>query len=326
MHTRYRILAALADGNFHSGQELGERLGVSRAAVCKHLKAIRGSGIQVFAVRGRGYCLSGPLELLDHRLFFAQLDDRARNLVPTVELHQDLDSTSRYLRRRLPEGLDSGHACLAERQQAGRGRRGRSWVSPFGCNVYLSVYWRFACSPVALSGLSLAAGVAAARSLEEAGVEGVGLKWPNDLMWAGHKLGGILLDLSGEAAGPCHVIVGVGLNVGMSRSHADAITQPWVDLTAVPGAAAVSRNTLAGLLLKHVVHAASDYEREGPAPFIDQWRARDVVCGQPVELQLPDRIVSGTARGVDERGALLLDAGGAIGRFASGEVSLRLPA
>jgi BirA family biotin operon repressor/biotin-[acetyl-CoA-carboxylase] ligase len=325
MHSRHRILAALADGRFHSGEELGARLGISRAAVWKHLKDVRELGIRLFAVRGRGYALEAPLELLDRQRLCAQLDDGARGLVSTLELHPELDSTNRHLSR-LVGGLASGHACLAERQHAGRGRRGRSWVSPFGRNVYLSVYWRFPCGPATLSGLSLAAGVAAARAVEEAGIGEVGLKWPNDLVWRGRKLGGMLLEITGEAGGPCHVIIGVGLNVGMTGAEAGAIDQPWMDLAEVPGSGAVSRNVVAGLLLKHLVHAASDYERYGPRRFIEAWRERDAVCGQAVELRLPDRAVSGVARGIDESGALLLDVGGTVGRFAAGEVSLRLQA
>lgn len=324
MESLYRIVALLADGRFHSGQELGAALGISRAAVWKQLKALDALGVELFSVRGRGYALASPVELLDPARIRGQLDALGRNLLAELEIHPEIHSTNRHLMGRAGAGLRPGHACLTERQTEGRGRRGRSWVSPFAANVYLSLYWRFSSSPAALAGLSLAAGVAAAMALEDAGVGDVSLKWPNDLLWRGRKLGGILLEMAGEASGPCHVVIGVGINVAMPPAAGAGIDQPWVDLVTIQAGAAVSRNRVAGLLLNHLLRAVQEYEARGVSPFIEQWQARDATSGQSVELHLPDRAVTGIARGVDAQGSLLLEHAGILEPFSSGEVSLRL--
>jgi BirA family biotin operon repressor/biotin-[acetyl-CoA-carboxylase] ligase len=324
MESLYRIVALLADGRFHSGQELGSALGISRAAVWKQLQALDALGVELFSVRGRGYALASPVELLDPARIRGQLDAVGRNLLAELEIHPEIDSTNRLLMGRAGAGLRPGHACLTERQTQGRGRRGRSWISPFAANVYLSLYWRFSFSPAALAGLSLAAGVSAARALEDAGVGDISLKWPNDLLWRGRKLGGILLEMAGEASGPCHVVIGVGINVAMPPAAGAGIDQPWVDLATIQAETAVSRNRVAGLLLNRLLRAVQEYETRGVSPFIDQWQARDATSGQPVELRLPDRAITGIARGVDDQGALLLEHAGTLEPFASGEVSLRL--
>ncbi|MEJ2346446.1 MAG: bifunctional biotin--[acetyl-CoA-carboxylase] ligase/biotin operon repressor BirA [Gammaproteobacteria bacterium] len=324
MESLYRIVALLADGRFHSGQELGSALGISRAAVWKQLKALDALGVELFSVRGRGYALASPVELLDRAKIRGQLDTVGRKSLPELEIHPQIESTNRYLMGRVAAGLRPGHACLTERQTQGRGRRGRNWVSPFAANVYLSLYWRFPFSPSALAGLSLAAGVSAAMALEDAGVGDVSLKWPNDLLWRERKLGGILLEMAGEASGPCHVVIGVGINVAMPAAAGAGIDQPWVDLATIQPGAVPSRNRVAGLLLNHLLRAVQQYEARGVSPFIDQWQTRDATAGQPVELRLPDRAVTGIARGVDGQGALLLEHAGTVEPFSSGEVSLRL--
>ncbi len=324
MDTRYQILALLADGHFHSGEVIGAALGISRAAVWKHLQGLQTLGVDVFAVRGRGYALSQALELLDAERVTAELEAGGPRL-SGIEIHPELDSTNRYLAARAQTGLPSAYACLAERQTHGRGRRGRAWVSPFGRNLYLSLYWCFPDSPETLAGLSLAVGVAVARALAEIGLAEVRLKWPNDLFWSGAKLGGVLLEMAGESAGPCHVVIGVGVNISMpDDGSAASIDQPWADVSRAMGRTA-SRNQIAGVVLRHVLLAASTYQADGIEPFLDEWRARDLVNGLAVELRLPDRTVNGTALGVDAQGALLLEHGGGVARFAAGEVSLRLP-
>jgi len=318
-----RILDVLADGRFHSGEELGAAFGLSRSAVWKHLQALRALDIDLYAVRGRGYRLAYPLELLRPEPVLDQLSVRARQLLDCLEIHPELDSTNRYLLRRPHANGLPARACMAERQTAGRGRRGRPWVSPFGANLYLSLSWRYAGSPAGLAGLSLAAGVAVARALEACGVAEVGLKWPNDLLAGGGKLAGILLEMTGEASGPCQVVIGVGVNVAMPAAAAQGIDQPWVDLVGLLPQAP-SRNRLAGLLLDQLLLTADRYERDGVSPFLDEWQARDAVRDRAVALHLADGTVQGTARGIDEAGALLLETDGALRRFASGEVSLRL--
>ena len=323
-HT-HRILQFLADGRFHSGADLGRRLGISRGAIWKHMRQLENLGLEVHAVPGRGYRLAQVLELLEVEKVTAAMTPEARKLLTGLEVHGELDSTNRYLRRAPGPVPGRATACLAERQTQGRGRRGRTWVSPFAANIYSSVAWRFPGSPVALGGLSLAVGVAAAQALAAAGAEQVGLKWPNDLHWQGRKLGGVLLELFGEAAGPCDVIVGVGINVAMPAASAALVDQPWTDLRTVLGSRCPGRNRIAGLLLSELLAALARYERHGLEAFLEDWRRRDIAAGREVELELPQSRIAGTALGIDETGALLVRSGDSTLRFASGEISMRLP-
>lgn len=318
------LITLLNDGRFHTGPALAAALGVSRAAVWKMIRSLQAQGLTIEAVKGRGYRLTTPLELLDPVQIRAGLAAAAGLRLAQIEVFRTIDSTNTYLVNRAKAGVAGGSVCLAERQTAGRGRRNRLWVSPFAANLYLSLLWRFNLAAAELAGLSLAAGVAVARALEELGVTGIGLKWPNDVLWQGRKLGGILLELGGEASGPCHIVTGIGLNVTMPASAQDAIDQPWTDLSTALGAGPVSRNVLAARLLNALVVQYSDFERHGAATLSAHWQRYDLTAGRPVLLKLPNATVTGIARGVDSDGALLLDTGAGVQRFLAGEVSLRL--
>lgn len=315
------LLHLLADGRFHSGQRLAAELGVTRGAVWKRLQALsRALGVEVQAVRGRGYRLAQALELLDGERILARMSPGPRAAVSRLEVFTRLDSTNRYLRRKALEGAPRGSACLAEYQEAGRGRRGRDWVSPFGGNIYLSLLWRFSARGD-LSGLSLALGVAALRAIRRTGLAAAGLKWPNDIVCGGRKLAGILLEMAGEASGPSYVVAGIGVNVRMGAAGS-AIDQPWVDLESLLGHP-VARNAFAAALLEEAVLAMIEYERDGLAGFAEAWAAADVLSGQTVAVRLEDRTLFGVARGIDATGALLVEREGGLHSFTAGEVSVR---
>lgn len=318
MPTRLEILKLLADGRFHSGTALGAVLGVSRAAVCKGIQALVDAGVCVHRVAGRGYRLLRPCVLLDTAAI-----DRGLGSLPvriSLELFDEIDSTSQYLLRR-PNPV-SGAVCMAERQSAGRGRRGRSWTATPYRNLMMSLAWRFDSGPAALTGLSLAAGVALVRALEEYGVQGVGLKWPNDLVVGGRKLAGLLVDLRGEAAGPTWVVLGVGLNVSIDEREAAQIDQAWTDLDAVLGED-VDRNRLASLLIRHVVLAFVRFADAGFSAFVSDWNGLHVFADQPVRLLQGERVQAGIARGVDSHGGLIVETEGVRHVYHSGEISLR---
>lgn len=323
MQPRHHLLRILADGRFHSGEVLGKALGMSRSAIWKHMQSLADWGIELHRVPGKGYRLQYPLELLDRDTILGHMNEATRAVVQDMEIHHDIDSTNRHLMQKSRLGAVSGQACLAERQHAGRGRRGRPWISPFGANIYLSLSWRFTASPESLAGLTLATGVALVRALTDAGLEGAGLKWPNDVLWQGRKLAGILLEMTGELSGTCNVITGIGLNVRMPRDLAAGIDQPWVDLeTALDKP--VSRNQLAGRLLQHLVTAWREFETAGFPAFQREWTALDLTYGRQVTLQLPNGIVTGTGRGIDSSGALILEDNGVRKQYPYGEVSLRM--
>lgn len=319
------LMRIFADGDFHSGEELGALLGVSRTAVWKQLQKLQEStGLAFESVKGRGYRLVGGLELLDRTLLEQALSSEARNLLTELQLLDQVDSTNRLALSRAQEGVGRGAVFVAEQQSAGRGRRGRHWVSPFGRNIYCSVLWEFDGGAAALEGLSLAVGVAAARALQASGVESVALKWPNDVVWNGRKLAGILLEMAGDAAGRCQVVIGIGINVAMTESsQAAAIDQPWVDVRTAAGRA-VSRNQLLADLLSALLPMLVRFETTGFAAVREEWMRLDSFAGREVAVHLGDRIVLGIAAGVSETGALLLDTPQGRQIFHGGEVSLRL--
>ncbi len=319
IHRLYPLLAHLADGRFHSGESLGKALGVSRAAVWKKIRAIGALGLEVQAVNGKGYRLRQPLELLERDQILSVLDASTRALLDGLEILPEVDSTNRYLMTRSRARI----ACFAEYQQAGRGRRGRPWLSPFAANLYLSLSWRFDGPATALSGLSLAVGVWIAEALHDAGIgEGIQLKWPNDILHRNRKLGGVLVEMKGEAEGPCLAVIGVGLNLDMRGHDTGSIDQPWTDLHTITKRRP-PRNRLAGLLLHHLLKGIVEYERHGLTPVHHRWNHLDCMAGKPVSLHLPSETLSGIAGGIDEKGALLLRTTNGVRTIHSGEVTLR---
>jgi biotin operon repressor BirA-like protein len=195
MQTETDLIRTLADGRFHSGEELGRLLGVSRAAVWKRLQQIRDAfGIEVDAVKGRGYRFREPLDLLDETDIRHHLAESGVESPGQLYLHASIDSTNSWLMAKGAAGEPSGAVCLAEQQLSGRGRRGRHWVSPYGRNIYLSLLWRFDMTPMQVAGLSLAAAVGVLRTLQAFDCQDAGLKWPNDILWQERKLAGLLLD------------------------------------------------------------------------------------------------------------------------------------
>lgn len=319
-----KILRLLADGEFHSGTVLAELLGISRAAVCKQIKHLVDSlDLNIAAVSGKGYRLDRALELLTREKITAVLNERSKALIKVLEIHQQIASTNRYLVEQTRNQATTGWICFAESQTAGRGRRGREWVSPFGSNIYLSVAWHYPQGGMSsLSGLSLAVGVAVIRALKELQIHEVGLKWPNDIYHQGKKLGGILIEVSGESDGICNAIIGVGLNLFLSENKAQSITQAWTDISQIIGQRALFRNELAGCLLNNLLPVIAEFETHGIQAYLDEWRRYDCLNGLPATLFIGEQVIEGTVMGVNEQGLLLLKRkDGNIQTFASGEVS-----
>jgi BirA family transcriptional regulator, biotin operon repressor / biotin---[acetyl-CoA-carboxylase] ligase len=325
MQLRGQLLRHLADGEFHSGEALGSILGVSRMAVWKHLKSLRRLGITFESVRGKGYRLIPACELLAHDRILSCLQPPAAARLAGLEILLETGSTNTRLRDQALRGAPTGAVCLAEMQTAGRGRHGRHWASPFAGNLYLSLLWRSTLGAAALGGLSLAAGIGVLRALQDAGVSGVGLKWPNDLLVRQAKLAGVLIDVIGESNGQCAVIIGVGLNVRMPPSASPSIDQPWTDLHQLLEDSLPSRNRLAASLIGQLFAVLETFEQQGLQPFRAEWEQHDVLAGNRVDLKLPQGPVHGIARGIDAGGALIIETGpGELQRFSSGEASVRV--
>lgn len=320
------LLVRLADGELHSGEWLAKQLNVSRAAVWKGVGRLRAQGVEVQALPRRGYCLANPVELLDARRIGAELGPERTAQLRKLELLFEVDSTSTRLLGSAPPPPGSADACLSELQHAGRGRRGRRWIAPFGSAVAMSLAWTFSDGARGLTALSLAVGVAVYRALVRAGARGLSLKWPNDIWFRDRKIGGVLIELRAEASGPAHVVIGIGLNVALSAAARREIEAGGVRVAAVADACAQapSRNLIAGALLDELLSMLGRFERDGFAAFRDAWTALDALSGRPAQVLLSGTAISGTARGVDEEGALLLDTGNWVQKFVSGEASLRL--
>ena len=313
----------LSDGAFHSGTDLGKKLGITRAAVCKSIRRLTQSGLDVHRVTGRGYKLDAPLTPLNRSRILKHLGSAAADFRDRLLLLDETDSTNRHLAELIAHAKTlNGMACLAEAQSGGRGRRGRAWVATPYHNLMFSMAWRFPGGPGLVSGLSLAAGLAVLQALDEYGVDGAGLKWPNDVLWDGRKLAGLLADVQGESAGPTQVILGVGVNGYIGREDAERIDQPWVDLRNILGETA-DRNRLAALVMRHLRNMFQVFSEKGFAPFREAWSSRHLYHGRRVRLIQGDREFSGTAEGIDETGGLIIRHARNRQVFHSGEVSLR---
>ncbi|MCS2155427.1 bifunctional biotin--[acetyl-CoA-carboxylase] ligase/biotin operon repressor BirA [Scandinavium sp. H11S7] len=308
------LISILSDGEFHSGEQLGERLGMSRAAINKHIQTLRDWGVDVFTVPGKGYSLPEPIQLLNEESIRSSINDGAVTVLPVI------DSTNQYLLDRL-SSLKSGDVCVAEYQQAGRGRRGRKWFSPFGANLYLSMYWRLEQGPAAAIGLSLVIGIVMAEVLQSLGADKVRVKWPNDLYLLDRKLAGILVELTGKTGDAAQIVIGAGINLAMRRVETDVINQGWINLQEA--GIKIDRNTLAVRLIKELRAALVLFEQEGLAPYLSRWEKLDNFIHRPVKLIIGEKEIFGTSRGIDTQGALLLEQDGVIKPWMGGEISLR---
>lgn len=313
------LLRALADGAWHSGEALARDAGVTRAALSKRVQKLLQWGLEIETQPGRGCRWLQPVELLDADLLRGALAPATRTRL-RLRVLTGTDSTNTQLMA--APATDDPQALLAEHQTGGRGRHGRSWHSPFGANLYLSLAWSFPQWPPALNALPLATGVATAQALAPLGLADLRLKWPNDLWWRDAKLGGILIEQRGEAGGACRVVIGLGLNVSMRSATRAQIGRPWTSLHDALGLAP-SRNALAARILDAWAAMLERYAVDGFAPHAAAWRALDALGGRAVTLQLPEGECRGIARGVDDDGALLVDAEGGRRRILSGEIALR---
>ena len=324
MSGRMELLRLLADGARHSGEELAAALSISRAAVWKRLQQLEEWGILLEATPGSGYRLESPLDLLDAAAIRADLPAAARERLRNLEVHASLESTSDRLLavNDLPAGRFD--ACLAEYQSAGRGRRGRQWIAPFASGLCLSVNWNYRDAPATLSALSLAAGVAARRALRRLGFPGLSLKWPNDIVHADGKVGGILIDLRGEAAGPAYFVVGIGINIRLPARVRERLRAEGVEaLDLASLGQAPKRNDAAAVLVAELTAALLEFGGRGMAAFADEWQEADALAGRPVRVLQGGLHFDGLARGVDGDGALMLETDGVRRRILSGEVSVR---
>ncbi len=321
-----RVFACLADGRFHSGEALAGELGVSRSAVWKAVRVLRGLGVTLHAVRNRGYRLRAGGEALDAARIREALPPSVRRSVRGLETAWTVESTNSVLLARPNPPFGACEVFLAEYQSAGRGRRGRAWLAPPGGAICLSLGWSFREVPQDLGALGLAIGVCTLRALRAVGVQAGRLKWPNDILVEGRKLGGILIELRAESAGPACVVIGIGLNVALGEALLAQIAQTGVAPTDLvsSGLPHPSRNALAAALIGEVTEGLRRFESEAMRPFLEEWRAADALHGLQIQVHTVSGRVSGWAKGIDLHGALVVETPQGIQRFVSGEVTVRL--
>ncbi|MFU2329150.1 bifunctional biotin--[acetyl-CoA-carboxylase] ligase/biotin operon repressor BirA [Pseudomonas sp. NFX98] len=312
------LLKLLKDGRFHSGQALGAALGISRSAVWKQLQHLEAElGLSIHKVRGRGYQLAAPLTLLDPL--------EIRRLAPVCDwpvlVFDSIDSTNAEALRAIERQQAAPFLVLSERQTAGRGRRGRKWVSPFAENIYYSLVLRIEGGMRQLEGLSLVVGLAVMQALRELGVPGVGLKWPNDVLVGQKKIAGILLELVGDPADVCHVVLGVGINVNMQMT--DEVDQQWTSMRLESGRM-FDRNHLVAALGVMLQKYLGLHQSAGFSAIQAEWEQNHLWQGQAVSLIAGVNQIDGEVLGIDSQGALRLKVGGVEKVFSGGELSLRL--
>lgn len=318
----FPILRRLSDGRFHSGQALAQAFGLSRGSVFNVIRQAQAMGLDVYAVRGRGYKLPRPIEWLDGERIRRSLGTHAAAF--DIRIVDSAESTNTMLMQAGLRGAASGSVLCTEYQHAGRGRRGRSWHAVLGGSLTFSVLWRFDNGLQSLAGLSLAVGLAIARALNRLGSHRTRLKWPNDVLMDYRKLAGILVEVQGDLDGAALAVVGVGLNLNLSDAQRDAVDQAVVDLDEM--GIATGRNEVLAACLRELDAVMTVFRQQGFAGLRDDWMALDAYGGKSVSLKLPDRSeVHGTAAGVDASGALLLrDTPTGLQIFNGGEISLRL--
>jgi BirA family transcriptional regulator, biotin operon repressor / biotin---[acetyl-CoA-carboxylase] ligase len=319
-----RVYAQLARGGFHSGAELARELEVTRSAVWKAAVSLRDLGIVVHAVRNRGYRLRDPCEPLDAARRAVALSPDTRARVRRIETVWRLESTNATLLERTDVPAGRADVLLAEYQTAGRGRRGRPWIAPPGGAICLSLGWTFLQLPRDFAALGLAVGVCALRALRPHARSDIGLKWPNDLVIEGRKLGGILIEMRAESGGPSYVVVGIGINIALGaqlKREIAATGTEAADLAA--GGDLIPRNVVAAHLIEQIIKGLIDFEDRGLRPFVEEWRSADSLRGQPVSVHTATEGAQGIARGIDLSGALLLETPTGLRKFVSGDVSVR---
>ncbi|MDP5138506.1 bifunctional biotin--[acetyl-CoA-carboxylase] ligase/biotin operon repressor BirA [Rheinheimera baltica] len=317
--TQRQLLSALSSGSFHSGQVLAEMLGVSRTAVANHIKQLQQLGLDIYKVKGRGYCLVEQLDLLDA----ARISQLRKATGADILVQHITDSTNTQLMQKIQDGLvtEPGYTIVAEAQTAGRGRRGRNWYSPFAASLYFSMYWRLEQGIQAAMGLSLVVGIAIARLLKQQYQVDARVKWPNDVYVDGKKLCGILVELAGQAHAGCDVIIGIGMNIRLPQQALHSIDQQYIDLT---GAAekVIDRNQLVALLQQQLITLLADFTQQGFTGFVDEFDQYNQYRNKAIRL-IGKEEITGICIGVDKQGALLVKTAAGVQAYFGGELSLR---
>ncbi len=324
MDSQDKILHLLQDGKYHSANSISNKLDIHQSVVEQYLGKLDSFGVLTSAYKTNDLKLSENLDLLSPEIITNYLSDNSHALCCEIRVFQSLDSTNKYAREQAEARSNSGLVVLAEQQTAGRGRRGKRWVSPFASNIYMSIVWDFFKGAESIQGLSLAIGVGVRRALMELYIKDVKLKWPNDIFVNGKKLGGILVEIIGDPRGACTVIVGIGINVSMPESMRQEIDQDWIDISQVSGAF-ISRDQLSAKIIGNIFEVLKDFDDVGFSSYLSEWQRADFLKNKTCTINMSNDSISGTVLGVDNSGALRVKLlSGEEKIFLGGEISVRI--
>jgi BirA family biotin operon repressor/biotin-[acetyl-CoA-carboxylase] ligase len=308
-----QILACLSHKGFVSGEAIAKKLSLTRAAINQHIDALKDYGVEIYSVKGKGYKLANAISLINESELVNNIDNRCFYFDET-------NSTNAFMLNHASE-LESGDICVAEYQSAGRGRRGRQWLSPYGHHMYASLFWRLNLDISNASGLSLVVGCSIVKTLQELGVEGLGVKWPNDIYLEHKKLAGILIELSHHSDRQTELVIGFGINMSMSVEQGELIDQPWSDLSAMDNMP--DKTMLVVKIHQQLKRDLVLFEQQGLDAFLQRWNDNDLFINREVTLLMAPNAVTGICRGIDKQGAILLENDQGTNAFVGGEISLR---
>lgn len=258
--------------------------------------------------------MNSAIEPLDIAKIRAAIDPVNLSALRRVDIFETINSTNTYLLECAKlGGEETGWVCLAEQQTSGRGRLGKSWHSPYGCNIYGSLLWKFE-SEIDLSGLSIAIAVMLVRAINKYNPNpGLALKWPNDIFYEGKKLGGILLERILHQHKSL-IVIGMGINVSMSCVEMQAIEREVVTLAGMLKTE-VSRNQVLGFIINELLMGLPSYAKTGLSSFMEEWKQYDFLFGREISVQANSSVKTGTAAGITSKGELIL-------KVPSGETEL----
>uniref|UniRef100_UPI0040472860 bifunctional biotin--[acetyl-CoA-carboxylase] ligase/biotin operon repressor BirA n=1 Tax=Shewanella sp. TaxID=50422 RepID=UPI0040472860 len=305
-----QILACLSHKVFVSGEVIAQSLSLSRAAINQHIDALKDYGVEIYSVKGKGYKLASAISLLNETELVNNIENRCFYF-------DEIHSTNTFMLEHASE-LKSGDVCVAEFQSAGRGRRGRKWLSPYGHHIYASLFWRLNKDISHASGLSLVVGCSIVKTLQDLGVEGLGVKWPNDIYLDHKKLAGILIELRQHSDVKTELIIGFGINMSMSVEQGDLIDQPWSDLSVM--ANMPDKTDLLIKLHQQIKRDLVMFEQHGLELFLDRWNQNDLFINREITLLMAPNSVTGTCRGIDKNGAILLENEQGVAAVVGGEI------
>lgn len=307
-------------GEFVSGQKISELFGISRTAVWKHIRVLKQRGYSIESYTKKGYCLKEAPELIQPE----QVSDALHTQIlgKKIVYYERVDSTNTVAKKLADQGADDGTVVVAEEQTGGRGRLERSFLSPFAQGLWFSVIIRPNFPPMEVSRMTLVAAVAITKVLRKLGLIHCGIKWPNDILVHGKKLVGILTELNASVEKINYLVMGIGINTGLSKKALPKELKKIVTSFAIEDVP-VQRNRLLVELLQQLEQYYIIAQEQGFAPILEEWKVLSCTLGQNVNVIASDKIFSGKAVDLDENGNLLVDTGNGIERVLAGDVHIR---